>query len=240
MSASVASDGRELRGAPGREGVDRRAASVEHRILDATLACIARDGLARLTIDDVARGAGCGRATVYRAFPGGKEQVVLAAAGVELERYFRQVDAELDAADDLTETLVVALTATARFVQGSAPLRHLLETEPVVILAHVAFDKSPVVFGAAQLLLGTRLARFLPADQVGAASEWMARLALSYLALPDATVDLSDPVATRHLVTTFVVPGLASVAPTTIPAPSTPPFPAPRSNAPRSNATTRS
>lgn len=217
MSARVASDGRELRGAPGVDDtIDLRVPTVERRILDATLACIARDGFAGLTVDEVARAAGCGRATVYRAFPGGKDQVVLAAAHLELERFFRTVGADLDEADDLTELLVAALTGTARFVQGSAPLRHLLDTEPAVILAHVAFDKSPVVFGAAALLLGTRLQLHLPANQVVPATEWVARLAMSHLALPDPSVDLTDPAAARHLVTTFVIPGLV-----TLPDPST-------------------
>lgn len=218
MSASVASDGRELRGEPGsdtndlvfNDEVDLRAPSVERRILAATLDCIARDGFDGLTVDDIARAAGCGRATVYRSFPGGKEQVVLAAAHVELERYFREVGAELDAATDVAGVLVAALTGTARFLDSSAALRHVFDTEPAVILAHVAFDKSPVVFGAAHLLLGSRLRPLLPADQVGPACEWLARLGLSYLALPDPTVDLTDPAVARHLVETFVLPGLIS------------------------------
>lgn len=220
MSASVASDGRELRGAPDTDVVDLRAPSVERRILDATLACMASAGLTGLTLDEVARVARCGRATVYRTFPGGKEQVVLAAAHVELERYFRDVGADLDDAADLTGVLVGALTGTARFLGSSAALRHVFDTEPAVILAHVAFDKSPVVFGAAHLLLGPRLRRFLPADQVGPACEWMARLALSYLALPTASIDLTDPDVARHLVDTFVVPGLRPAAdpPRTTPA----------------------
>ena len=40
------------------------------RLLDATLACIARVGVSKTTLDDVAREAGCSRATLYRYFPG--------------------------------------------------------------------------------------------------------------------------------------------------------------------------
>lgn len=219
MSASVASDGRELRGEPDTDTdtqvVDLRAPSVERRILAATLDCIARDGFGGLTVDDIARAAGCGRATVYRSFPGGKEQVVLAAAHVELERYFREVGAELDAANDVAGVLVAALTGTARFLESSAALRHVFDTEPALILAHVAFDKSPVVFGAAHLLLGTRLRPLLAEEQVGPACEWLARLGLSYLALPDPAVDLTDPAVARRLVETFVLPGLCPTAPST-------------------------
>ena len=38
--------------------------------LDAALACVARVGVAKTTLDDVAKEAGCARATVYRCFPG--------------------------------------------------------------------------------------------------------------------------------------------------------------------------
>ena len=48
------------------------------RIVEATLRCIARWGIAKTTLDDVAREAGCGRATIYRAFPGGKAEVLTA------------------------------------------------------------------------------------------------------------------------------------------------------------------
>ena len=40
------------------------------RVLDGALACVARVGLGKTTLDDVAREAGCARATVYRCFPG--------------------------------------------------------------------------------------------------------------------------------------------------------------------------
>src|SRR6476660_9592213 len=44
--------------------------AIEDRAVGATLACIARHGLAKTTFDDVAREAGCARATLYRYFGG--------------------------------------------------------------------------------------------------------------------------------------------------------------------------
>jgi AcrR family transcriptional regulator len=44
--------------------------SIEDRAVRATLACVARHGLAKTTFDDVAREAGCARATLYRYFGG--------------------------------------------------------------------------------------------------------------------------------------------------------------------------
>src|ERR1700730_12748438 len=46
------------------------AGPLADRVLDAALACVARVGVAKTTLDDVAKEAGCARATVYRCFPG--------------------------------------------------------------------------------------------------------------------------------------------------------------------------
>ena len=55
------------------------------RVVDAALACIARVGLAKTTLDDVAREAGCARATVYRCFPN-KVQLLGALVAREAQR----------------------------------------------------------------------------------------------------------------------------------------------------------
>jgi AcrR family transcriptional regulator len=47
-----------------------RQTGVEARARDALLVCIARFGLSKTTLDDVARVAGCSRATLYRYFDG--------------------------------------------------------------------------------------------------------------------------------------------------------------------------
>ncbi len=202
MSAAVASDGRT------RGVVDLR--EPRERILDATLRVVSRVGVAGLTLDDVARDAGCSRATVYRTFPGGRDEVLQQAALAELHRYLVDLGDALDATEDLAEQLTAAVHATAVFVTGSAPLRHVLANEPGAILAHVAFDKSYVVFGLAHEVLAPRLARHLPEDRAAEAAEWLARLGLSYLAVPNPAVDLTDRAAARRLVTTFVLPGLAA------------------------------
>src|SRR6266702_2088324 len=48
---------------------------IQARAVAATLVCVARHGLGKTTFDDVAREAGCARATLYRYF-GGKRQLV--------------------------------------------------------------------------------------------------------------------------------------------------------------------
>src|SRR5262245_31266142 len=62
-----------------------RTRDIEERAADALLACIARYGLAKTNLDDVARAAGCSRATLYRYFAD-KHDLVRRAARREIDR----------------------------------------------------------------------------------------------------------------------------------------------------------
>ena len=46
------------------------------RVCAGAYECIARFGLAKTTVDDVARASRVSRATIYRMFPGGRDQVL--------------------------------------------------------------------------------------------------------------------------------------------------------------------
>src|SRR5690606_30821383 len=76
-------------------------ASPRDRVLAAVVAVAGRTGLAQLTVEEVAREAGVGRASVYRWFPGGREQLVDEAVTWEIGRYLAEVEAEAEGAADL-------------------------------------------------------------------------------------------------------------------------------------------
>ena len=59
---------------------------VRERLLQATYDCVARWGLAKTTVEDAAREAGVSRATVYRYFPGGRDELLSAVVGWEFSR----------------------------------------------------------------------------------------------------------------------------------------------------------
>ena len=62
------------------------------------------DGVTKTTLDDVAREAGCSRATVYRTFPGGKEEVVAAVVDTEVARLFSAIAVAMGAAESISRT----------------------------------------------------------------------------------------------------------------------------------------
>ena len=58
------------------------------RILEATYACVARWGLSKTTVEDAAREAGLSRATVYRYFPGGRDELIDAVVSWQFLLFF--------------------------------------------------------------------------------------------------------------------------------------------------------
>src|SRR5215469_16060671 len=85
---------------------------VSVRILDAALAEYLAHGFRRTSVDDVARRAGIGRATIYRRFAA-RDELVQAVLVRETRRFFADIAAatnELPAlADRLVEGFVVGL-----------------------------------------------------------------------------------------------------------------------------------
>jgi AcrR family transcriptional regulator len=181
---------------------------IEDRVVDAALRCIARWGIAKTTLEDVAREAGCGRATIYRTFEGGKGAVMRAVLRREIVRLTTAVDDAVAGATTLEDVVVQGAVAAARFVRGHEALAFLLAHEPDVVLPHVAFSRMDRLFGAISAYAQPHLARFLPIEAVPAAAEWTTRIVLSYALNPSPGVDLTDENDARRFLTTFLVPAL--------------------------------
>src|SRR5262245_38964437 len=95
----------------GWAGGYRGSAELERPLMGAVRRCIVRWRLRKTTLEDMAREGGGGRATVYRAFPGGKERLADAVLCQEVVRLFEQCDAALAAARTLDELVVTGVTA---------------------------------------------------------------------------------------------------------------------------------
>jgi AcrR family transcriptional regulator len=189
--------------------------SQEERILDAALVCIARWGLAKTGLDDVAREAGVSRATVYRAFPGGKDAVIEAVASAELARFFAAVDGRLAAAESLEDLLVAGMTEAGTRIATHAALRALVSFEPEVILPRLAFDRMDDVLARCTAFAAPRLARFLDEATAPRVAEWAARVVVSYSSWPSVDLDLTDEASVRRVVRQLFLPALATTGSST-------------------------
>jgi AcrR family transcriptional regulator len=187
----------------------RSADDVERRLVEAAMRCIARWGVRKTSLDDIAREARVSRATVYRVYPGGKGRLVEAVFCYEAGRLFHEVDADLAAAGTLDDLLTTGLAAALRLIVDHEVLRTVIEHEPELILPHFAFHQLDRFLDLTAALCHPHLARFLPAEAIRPAADLLARVALSYGFRPVDWLDPHDPDSVSRLVRTYLLPALS-------------------------------
>jgi AcrR family transcriptional regulator len=183
-------------------------ADVRTRVLEGAFRCVSEKGLAATSLEDAAQAAGVSRATLYRYFPGGRDELVGAVITYETLRFFQELADAVSGAEDLESLLVDGIFAAHRAIEGHELLRRLLETEPERLLVQLSLQSSNLVF----LVAGFFEARFAGhrlADgmQPAEAADYVARLALSFINSP-GTWDLDDPEQIRELVRSEFLAGL--------------------------------
>lgn len=180
---------------------------VRERAVDGLLRCVARHGLAKTTLEDVAAAAGCSRATLYR-YVANKRELVGAAVESEMARLVRVLaDATADATD-LADALTALVVTTARFVDGHGALRTMLDDEPHLVLPLITFERGDQFLARAAPAFGAPLQRFVGAEAASRVGEWLLRLLLTSLTFADERTDLTDRRRARALVERFIVPVL--------------------------------
>ncbi len=175
---------------------------VTAKVVDGALRAIARFGLAKLTVDDVARQAGISRATLYRYFPG-RGAVLAAVVRSETERLQRGLDDALGDVTSLPEALAAVAGFGARAFVGHEALQHLLATEPGTVLPHLCFTGADTLLCVAADRIAPHLCRFMGPLEARRTGELLARIVLSYaLAPPPGPTEA----AVLSVVQEFVIP----------------------------------
>jgi AcrR family transcriptional regulator len=185
--------------------------SIDARAIEATLACIARHGLTKTTIDDIAREAGCSRATLYRYF-GSRQDLVAAAVRNEIARVVGLARAAAASAATLEDAVVGVLTVAEHELGEHPALRFVAEVEPELLLPYLTFARGDDFLRAAADALTPCFVRFV-GDDATRAAEWVARIGLTLWLSPSAPVALSDPRALRDYVRAFVLPAVQRPVP---------------------------
>lgn len=176
--------------------------------MDAALACLAERGLGGTTVDDIARRAGCSRATLYRVLPGGKDAVLAAVVETEGARLMADLAVRMGGASSAAEVVVQGVLGTGRWLASNRALGRVLAFEPEAVAPHLAFDAESRLLQQAAAWTAPFLRRWLaPADALRIA-EWGARLVTVYGVCGPGLSDLTDEAWVRRMVETFVEPGL--------------------------------
>lgn len=171
--------------------------SLEDRVLDAAKLCCERWGISKVTIDDVAAGAGVSRATLYRLFPGGKEVLFEALRVRELSDFFAVLRAEVAGIGNLEDLVVRSVVVATRELRADDHLALMLASEPGETLGQLTVDGLPRIIRMANVTLTPMVAEFLPESAARRLIDVLARLTISYFLAPSAEVDLGDEQSAR-------------------------------------------
>jgi AcrR family transcriptional regulator len=181
---------------------------VRERLLQATYDCVARWGLAKTTVEDAAREAGVSRSTVYRYFPGGREELIGAVVSWEFARFFLRLYEEVHDAETLEEVMERGLVFAHRALIEHEVLQRILQTEPEILLPRLTVESNETHRLVAAFLV-PYLVRHGMAEgaDLDASADFLARMVLSYIETPGRW-DLEDPAQVARLVRAELLAGI--------------------------------
>jgi AcrR family transcriptional regulator len=177
-------------------------------IFEIALKLVGEQGIARTSMADVAAGAGVSRATLYRYFPGGKDEVMSSMVQWEQFRFLRRLAVAIEDAPDLVSLIDRALVEAKRGVESHEQLQRVLATEPERFF--------PLFLHSDRLFRGIVVRFLLPrllqeplkpgVDPVWASDE-LARMFVAFLG-STGRWDIDDAATRRRLVERYFLGGI--------------------------------
>jgi AcrR family transcriptional regulator len=178
------------------------------RIVEACYACVARRGVAKTTIEDVAREAGMSRATVYRAFPGGRDELINATVAWATLDFFGKLYERIRGAASLEEVMERGIMFAYRSIVDHEVLQRVMETEPDKLLPILTVESNRIREGIAVVLAPYLEERGMAAGvDLADAADFLARMVLSYISAPGRW-NLEDPEQVARLVRSELLAGV--------------------------------
>src|SRR5271168_5270489 len=178
------------------------------RILEATYVCVARWGLSKTTVEDAAREAGLSRATVYRYFPGGRDELIDAVVSWQFLLFFVRLYAGVHGAGSLEEVLERGLVFDRQSLREHEVLQKMLEIDPEVLVPKLTVESNRTVGLIAGFLVPYLHEHGMAESvEIHEAADFLARMILSYISSPGHW-DLGDPEQVAALVRTELLAGV--------------------------------
>lgn len=167
-------------------------------------ACVARFGMGKTTVEDVVKESGFSRASIYRWFPGGKDQLLRETVGWEMNRFFARLAEAVYDAPDFPTLLEQGLAFAHRSLQEHDVLQKVLETEPERLLPLITVEQDRVLRFVTAFLLPylereQQAGRIRDDVDLEAAAAYVGRMVLSLIGSPGRW-DMEDPAQVRELV----------------------------------------
>jgi AcrR family transcriptional regulator len=182
------------------------------RVLEATYTCVGRFGMGKTTVDDVVKASGISRASIYRLFPGGKDQLLRETVAWEMNRFFARLAEAVYDAPDFATLLERGLAFAHAAIVEHEVLNKVLDTEPDRLLPLITVEQDRVLGFITAFLLPylereAREGRIRDGVNLDAAADYVARMVLSLISSPGRW-DMADPDQVRELVRDEVLGGV--------------------------------
>lgn len=190
---------------PGNDWLaSRRSEVAADRILDAAEELYTQRDQASIGMNEIARAAGCSRATLYRYFES-RDALRTAYVHREARRLGRAIKERIDGIDDPRERLVASITAALRMVRESPALSSWFAVTRPPVGGEVA-GRSEVITALAAAFVNS----LGPEDRavVERRARWVVRVVTSLLMYPG-----QDEADERAMIEEFVVPIVTPVSP---------------------------
>ncbi|MFD1812091.1 TetR/AcrR family transcriptional regulator [Rhodococcus gannanensis] len=186
---------------------DERSEAAAEKILDAAADLFVARGVATTGMSDIAKAAGCSRATLYRYFDG-RQALHRAFVHREARKVGDLVAAEVAGVADPADRISAAILSAVRRVRETPTLAAWFAVGDAGIASELASTSEVIeVLGVAFLAgSGDVEAKDLPRQ-----ARWVVRVIVSLLTVPGADADDE-----RAMVEQFVVPALVGYQ-TTVP-----------------------
>lgn len=170
-------------------------------------------GLRRTTMEDIAREAGAGKATLYRHFSN-KSDLIDALLVSEGERLRRRLTRAYEQRDGVLPGVEDAFLAGLTFLVDHPVLTRGRDEEPAMLLERVAAHRGPLVEAALDWFAdvireGMETGEVRPVEPRWAA-EVLVRLMLSWFAFPPMAIPVHDEAQARVFAHVLIADGLAA------------------------------
>ncbi|MCE5288397.1 MAG: TetR/AcrR family transcriptional regulator [Nocardiaceae bacterium] len=174
------------------------------RIMESALAWAAATGMRKLSMDEIARRARVGRATLYKYFPG-REALLNAVIERELVRFFAEVKAVSEGYADPEERLVHGFAVAYRLLRDHPAVQPLRKQNPELLVPYVITDSSYA------LNLGRSFVEDMGVEDFPEArrqqfAEHFARAYHSLILIPSPVLGLDEPGGAERYARDFLLP----------------------------------
>ncbi len=194
----------------GQDDAPEDGSEARARLLDAAETCFAQFGPAKTTIEDIARAASVSRATVYRYFDGGRDELVLGVILRDAERYLTKVKNRIDKQPTLADAIVDFVEHSVRTAQRDPSLSRLLSVEDARIAGGVLAGQSVALFEKITEFFRPMFLRWAdevrPGVELEDASEWILRAVLSLVSVSGPRRRSAE--VTQSYLRAFLLPGI--------------------------------